>query len=64
MINLVQQNNALFFFQDVVRNIGDTAVNRTNATPINQVMIIDCGLNDLDSKYTLTDQQSMSDNDI
>jgi len=42
--------------QDVVRKIADLEVNPSNAVPVNNVKITDCGLVGIKKKYIMTQE--------
>jgi cyclophilin family peptidyl-prolyl cis-trans isomerase len=49
---------------DVVKTIGDVPSDPNNAVPKKRIKIIDCGLNELDRKYDLTEEQLESTEDL
>lgn len=49
---------------DVVEALGEVTADPYTAVPKKRVKIVDCGLNELDDKYELTEEQIMSTEDI
>jgi len=49
---------------DVIKKIGDIESDSKTAVPKYKVQVIDCGVNDLDSKYELKGDQITTDQDI
>jgi len=49
---------------DVVRAIGEITPNFHTAVPTTNVTIVDCGINGLKTKYTLTEEQIDSEEDL
>lgn len=49
---------------DVIQLIGEIPSDPNTAVPKKHVKIVDCGLNKLDRKYTLTTEQAASNHDI
>lgn len=54
----------LLFIQDVVRTLGDVPADSNNAIPKKTIKIVDSGVNNLQKKYDLTEEEFMSDDDI
>ena len=50
--------------QDVVKTVGEVPSDANTAVPKRRVKIIDCGLNELDRKYDLTEDQLDSTEDL
>ena len=45
-------------FQDVLRNLGEVESDPNTAIPKYKITIVDCGLNELDKKYDLTEEEA------
>ena len=56
--------NTSYSFQDVIEALGEVPSNPYNAVPRKRVRIVDCGLNDFDRKYDLTEEQLDSTEDL
>ena len=51
-------------FQDVIETINEVPVVENTATPAKRIKIIDCGMNDLERSYDLTEEQMASTEDL
>ncbi|GAB1607843.1 peptidyl-prolyl cis-trans isomerase-like [Argonauta hians] len=49
---------------DIVKTLGDVPSDINTAVPKNRVKVIDCGVDTLDKKYSLSDEEISSDKDI
>ena len=54
----------VFFRQHVVEILGEVPADPNTAVPQKQVKIVDCGLNAMDRKYDLTEEQLDSTEDL
>ena len=50
--------------QETVKNLGDVPSDPNTAVPKRRVRILDCGLNSLEKKYDLTEDQIDSTEDL
>ncbi len=54
----------MYILQDVIRIIGEVPSDPNTAIPKHKIIITDCGMNDLDRKYDLTEEQIDSNEDL